>query len=276
LNRALYLLKLNPYGNIPFYQIEREMTRKSIEAGDVIVTSGNIFLWVATGSKWSHVAMAINSHEVIEAIPEEGVTIRTIKNCVSGSKEAYVYQRPQSQENYEKKLQESIGDFLGKKYNYRRALYSGITNPIRNVSIFTILLSMVGYYLSSVYLPELTYDVPLLGYYLLTEIFLTIIILSIVVTIPMAYLAGMSQFFYKVSTKLGLPKLLVNNMTDQFCSQLVEELDDKIGGELSFKKRRFFESRPKDIVKILDALGWEKVKIYDVKQDNKKSVLVQR
>lgn len=66
---------------------------------------------------------------------------------------------------------------------------------------------MVGYYLSSVYLPELTYDVPLLGYYLLTEIFLTIIILSVVVTIPMAYLAGMSQFFLQSIDQVRIAKI---------------------------------------------------------------------
>lgn len=224
-----------------------------MKAGDIVATTGNRFIQTATVSQWSHVALAVNEYDVIEAIPNK-VVIRPLSECITGSKSSYIFERPSELDEAEKHALIQHARNLEKQnleYNKLRAGYSGLPHVLLNIFFLLGLINLL---------------LAIIAYFTLSDIsssyrFLLFSLISIFLGLPLSRLSGMTKQVNECLERINAPEWLKNNVRDQFCSQLVEDIDRKISPSFSKAIKSKYEARPKDVVYACEKQGWIKRKI---------------
>lgn len=221
-----------------------------MKAGDIVATTGNRFIQASTISRWSHVAIAIDDENVIEAIPS-GVVIRPLRECTEKSKNAYLFERPLELDSGErqhlKKYAESLKD-QQLKYNWLRAGYSGVPHVLRNMFCFLAAVTL-GMACASFFIwDDMQSSYP---YFLLS-------VISIFVGLPLSKLSGNTKQANEWLDRINAPAWLKNNVKDQYCSQLVLDVDKEISPSFSGLVQSMYEPRPKDVVYACERQGWAK------------------
>lgn len=224
-----------------------------MKAGDIVATTGNRFIQASTMSRWSHVAIAIDDKNVVEAIPS-GVVIRSLSKCTEKSKSAYLFERPSELNPEEKEHLNNYAEYLkdqGLKYNWLRAGYSGLPHVLRNGFCFFAAIMLIGASVSFFICGDMNSSYPLL----------LLSVISIFVGLPLSRLSGMTKQVNEWLDRINAPTWLKNNVKDQYCSQLVLDVDKKISPNFSGLVQFTYEPRPKDVVYACERQGWAKTKI---------------
>jgi len=227
--------------------------RGIMKAGDIVATTGNRFIQASTISRWSHVAIAIDDENVVEAIPS-GVVIRSLSKCMEKSKSAYLFERPSELESEEKKHLIKYAEYLkdqGLTYNWLRAGYSGLPHALINGFCFLAAVTLIGASVSFFIWDDMKSSYPLL----------LLSVISIFVGLPLSWLSGMTKQVNKWLDRINAPAWLKNNVKDQYCSQLVLDVDKKISPSFSGLVQSRYEPRPKDVAYACERQGWAKTKI---------------
>lgn len=219
-----------------------------MKAGDIIATNNNRFIRGATFGDWSHVGIAIDDKFILEAIPS-GVVKTEVSKIVSESKETLLLSRPEPlNEKQKSKLLDKAEELLAQniKYSKSRAAYSGashiFTNLFKSLAFIMLMASCVSFFIHNSI--ENSYPLLLLS------------VVSVFIGIPVAKSTGTVRQTNRFLKKYNLPKWLQTDMKKMFCSQLVEDVDLHIGGNLSIFMARYHELRPKDIVNACISLQW--------------------
>ncbi|MFN3016183.1 hypothetical protein ACK1CN_09565 [Vibrio coralliilyticus] len=224
-----------------------------MKAGDIVATTGNRFIQASTVSRWSHVALAIDEDRVVEAIPNK-VVIRPLKDCISTAKTSYLFERPSELSTEEKEaLIKHVSSLEKQGLNYckLRAGYSGVPYILKNFFCTLAIIQLLGAGAVFFFWDDIDNSYPLL----------LLAVISVFIGLPLSNLAGMTKQNNEWLERIGAPKWLKNNTKDQFCSQLVEEIDKKISPSFSLAIKADFESRPKDVVYACERLRWNKKNI---------------
>ncbi|WP_162816455.1 hypothetical protein [Halomonas sp. BN3-1] len=221
-----------------------------MKAGDIIATTGNRFVQVSTISRWSHVAIAIDDKNVVEAIPS-GVVIRTLSECTEKSKSAYLFERPSELKPEEQKNLKNHAKCLknqGLKYNLLRAGYAGLPHLLWNAFCFLSVVTFIGGIVTLSVIDDMEIAV---CFFLLT-------VISIFIGLPLSRLSGMPNQVNEWLDRNNAPAWLKNNVKDQYCSQLVVNVDREVSPSFSVLVQSKYEARPKDVVSACKRQGWKK------------------
>lgn len=102
-----------------------------MEAGDILFSRSNAFtsgfICFFTKSDWSHVAIAISSHCVLEATTEKGVDDISLEEFLGNNHSVILFRRPQEDAlsaDQKEKLQEFVSSMKGKEYT---VMHAGLT-----------------------------------------------------------------------------------------------------------------------------------------------------
>ena len=216
-----------------------------MKAGDVVALKGSWFVMLATVSYTSHVAIAIDENNVIEAVPS-GIRVRTLATCIADAKEAHLYSAP---DVFTKEQMEEIKIFSkklemeGVGYSFTRAGYSGLKYILRN---FFVLLTFVNVILALIYGEA--------------DVFWWLAAASFFLGLPLSYLVGMTLCVNKMIDNFKLPDCFKTGTKKRFCSSLVLEIDEKFFKSIKVASK-ITEPRPKDIVAACRRAGWKERKL---------------
>ncbi|MDO6579644.1 hypothetical protein [Alteromonas stellipolaris] len=223
-----------------------------MKAGDIIATINNKFIKGATFGDWSHVGIAIDEKFILEAIPS-GVVKTEAAKIVSESKKTLLLSRPEPLTDKQKsKLLAKTEELLGQniKYSKSRTAYSGTAHIFNNIFKFLAFIMLMSSCVSFFIHNSIEKSYPLL----------LLSVVSAFIGIPIAKSTGTVRQTNRFLKKYKLLKWLQTDMEKMFFSQLVEDVDLHIGGNLSGFMARYYELRPKDIVNACISLQWpEKV-----------------
>lgn len=219
----------------------------SMKSGDILVSSASTWTsWgirLATGSRYSHVAIAISDSEVFEATPD-GVLPVSLDSFISSNTRVLLLSRPLDlTADQLSKVKEAVHSKKYLSYNLFRTLNSGFSQFGFNLGfltllIFSCLFAVIGNWL-----------------YL---VFFTAVML---VPMTMLYVSANPVKSNELFIKLRVPKKLLTDLDSHFCSQLVLDIDNDIVGGLSENWKRPNEPRPKDIKRLALKSGFRPVKI---------------
>jgi len=226
-----------------------------MKAGDIVATTGNRFIQLTTVSRWSHVAIAIDENNVLEATPA-GVIIRTLDQCVAEAKAAYVFERPKNlalgddaRGDLKKRAIELSSE--GRRYSFWRAGYSGLTHIFRNIFIgFALILFSMSLFL-------FFYQGDIKNSYA----FLLLSLVALVFGLPLSITTGMTRQFNEWLESLDAPSWLGNSLKKQYCSQLVFDIDQSMSSRFLDRESTLYELRPKDVVNACMRQKWNRVMI---------------
>ncbi|WP_426215762.1 hypothetical protein [Pseudomonas sp. DWRC2-2] len=217
-----------------------------MKAGDLLVSSANTLpswgIRIGTVSCVSHVALATSSSSVIESAPT-GTRPKSLSDFLKDNRRVYLLKRPtELSPHQESLLQKSVAGIQRDGYNLPRSLTSGFVR-------FGFWFWLVCFLLVNSKL-IFDYNAPwliLAGYnFLMGLLFLVI------------YTCAWPERFNRAVDKLHLPGFMKTDLEKHFCSQLVMELDQSIGGGLSKGVIKIHELRPKDIKRrAIKKLGYE-------------------
>ncbi|MBO9492375.1 hypothetical protein J7384_18580 [Endozoicomonas sp. G2_1] len=234
-----------------------------MKAGDIIATKNNKFIKFATFGTWSHVGIALNEQEILEATPD-GIKPINIDEILERDKELLLLERPVAlSEKQIDILNNKSTELINRKlkYGHLRAAYSGAPHIFHNIFTFLSLLCLSG----AIFLYYLNESVEHSYTLLLLSVF------SNFVGIPFAKSTGTVRQTNKFLEKINAPKFLLTDLDKMFCSQVVEDLDKHIGGNISILLGRSHELRPKDIVIACEELEWKSKNITSVSNATAKS-----
>lgn len=219
-----------------------------MKSGDIVAVSKNPIIKLATFSTWSHVAIALDDKYVLEALPIKGVVKNTLADCVGSSKHR-IYQRPEPLTEEQKSTLSSLSQEMissNLPYSWHRAGYSGLVYIFRNIflafSIFGVIASVILFF----FLEDMHRSYA----------FLLISVVATFIGLPLSKLSGMTKQINSKLKQWNAPNFLMTNMDPQYCSQLVEEVDEKIGGNISRVMKRESELRPIDIIAACEIMEW--------------------
>ena len=151
------------------------------------------------------------------------------------------------------KLQNRTEELINKniKYGTLRAAYSGAPHILTNMFKALALVLLTGSCISLFLFDDLKSSYPLL----------LLSVVSVFIGIPIAKSTGTVRKTNRFLKKCKAPKWLLTNMDKMFCSQLVEDVDLHIGGNLTSYMSRSHELRPKDVVNACISLQWNEENI---------------
>ncbi|MDH6015628.1 hypothetical protein [Vibrio splendidus] len=223
-----------------------------MKAGDILASKNNTFIKVATLSSWTHVGIAISDTDIFEATPD-GVKPIKFEDMLERDNELLLLERPKTLSDKQLETLKNSADVLEKKelkYGFFRAAISGAPRLFHNIFTALSLILLLGATLSFFFNETIEYSYPLL----------LLSVISQFVGIPLAKSTGTVRKTNKLLEKMGAPKFLLTDLNKMFCSQIVEDLDKKIDGNLSLSLGFSHELRPKDIVIACEELDWNKIK----------------
>lgn len=206
-----------------------------MKAGDLLVSSANTCTsWgirIGTVSSVSHVAMAISRYRVIESVPT-GTYAKSLSKFLEGNNRVYLLERPDGLQRVQvAKLRRSALRIQRPGYNLPRSLTSGFVRF--GFGFWLVCFLFLNFTL--IY----DYDAP---WFILTGYNFSMGLLLFVF-----YTCAWPQRFNRTIDKLHLPEFMKTDIEKHFCSQLVIELDQIIGGDLSKGVIKIHELRPKDV-----------------------------
>ena len=237
-----------------------------MEAGDILAVKGGTnaspFIKFFTGSKWTHVGIAISSEHILDAIPSKKVEERadvdfvTKAKFVEGASKTIHYRRnnPLSDEQIE-----NLTEFA--KY----AKTKSFTKIHAAGTLFLLILNML---LAALFLP-IVYKLILsmLGESLVDYfVYFVFIVGFLMVWICLSLMfSKLVRTKYKVKEvenlfrKSRLGSRIVENKYNLFCSKLILEAEGAIDGDLLPHLPNEDEIQPKHVVKACEILNWKVV-----------------
>ena len=262
-----------------------------MKAGDVIVISGKSFgsniIKGGTISRWSHVGIAINEKDILEANVKDayseksksGIYITEKEKFICKSRKALLLIRPDDlREEQLKKLYILAEGLKGTEYGMIRAINSNGIPLLRNIysliSLFFLCLAGYGLYQINYIAPGLVNActnssclIELTNEHIFAAnrivVFIALAFILFFVFKPFFSSGIGNKNIENYLTKLGLSDKWINDKGRVFCSQVVADADEVIGGNIKERTSNTLEARPKDIVKICkEILGW---KVEDLK-----------
>jgi hypothetical protein len=224
-----------------------------MKAGDIVATKNNKFIKIVTFGSWSHVGIALNEEDILEATPD-GVKPIKIDKMLERDKEILLFERPIALSEEQVKLLNSKSEELIKrklKYGFLRAAYSGAPHIFHNMFTLLSFIFLIGSAVSYYMFESIEHSYPFLLLFAFTNF----------ICIPFAKSTGTIRRTNEFLKKINAPKFLLTDLDKMFCSQVVEDLDKKIGGNISILLGRSHELRPKDIVIACKELEWDEKNI---------------
>lgn len=245
-----------------------QMKGLSVKAGDIVATQGasasSLFIRAATVSKWSHVGIAIDEDEILEAVKnsdssvdsQHQVRVVPVSTFVADKSLLLHCIRPEILSGYQlAHLKSFANSSSGKGYTKMHAVFTAII-PLTKV-IFSLLAIF-----STV---NLWNDIPQSGRG--TNFFVSALFINGIIYISYLLLTWSSRCEWGVKTaesifrKCGWGNWLVERKYEMFCSRLVLLADKEVGGQIDVHTTNEYEVQPKHIVDACKRLGWQFVDV---------------
>jgi hypothetical protein len=237
-----------------------------LEAGDIIAIKGNSnsapLIKIFTFSKWTHVGIAVNSTQILDAIPSKEYEERADVDLVNkadfikdAEKVIHFKRQPSLTTDQKKRLDEFVKYAKTKKYTRTHAAGT-LSLPFYNILLTIFFIPFIALMsLTALYDADLSENV----FMHVTKI-VTVLVIWIVFFKFVKWSSGNKwkvkevEFFFQ-KAKFG--SWLVAKKYDMFCSKLVLLAEQAIGGELSPLLPNEDETQPKHIVRACEKLKWE-------------------
>ena len=235
-----------------------------MEAGDILAVKGSTnaspFIKFFTGSKWTHVGIAINSNLILDAIPSTkgggrtDVDFVTKAKFIEGASRRVHYKRkpPLTDEQIN-----SLNEF---------AVYAKTKKFTKTHAAGTLFIPILNFLLAAFFLP-LVYLIFISMFGSNSEDYVTCLVfivgfLLIWLCLSMVF-TRLTKVKYKVKEvenlfrKTDFGSRLVEKKYNLFCSKLILKAEEAIGGDLLPYLPNEDEIHPKHVVKACEKLKWE-------------------
>ncbi|MFM0647265.1 hypothetical protein PQR14_23325 [Paraburkholderia bryophila] len=238
------------------------MNKTTIKAGDIILTrsdtaSSKIIRYL-TGSKWSHVGIAVDEFNILEAVPAgksgidstPDVRVIPISEFKEGKSAALHFSRPgHMTHNQLTKLKDFSISKIGKKYTL---MHAGLTtfSPLVKYIFFIIaicsmvdvfLLSTPGHWTTSILASMSVGAIVLFFWFIMDR------------SIKSEWGIEWTENFFR---KFSAGNWLVEQKHQFSCSKLVLMVDTEIGGHLHLHSPGKYDVQPGHIAKACKNMNW--------------------